>query len=283
MDKIKLKCRSWYKGVFPSTIKLEIPGWAGKQNKHKNGDQPQPWHCIPFVEASTYGLELVYSFDTECKVKNINGNIVFEGDFSEENKSCPEVKLPPFLSFSSGHFGMGSCLDIEVPDGYSLRTEPHPKFYTDSTGTVPCCIPGHIQTSWWPKIFFVVFKNPNLNQEIIFRKNEPYGQILIVPDKIQYEIEKMTSDEENTRNQLSYIIEKNISKIASNCWRDNKGNNFSDKYKQISKIYKKDGKTGVERFLKNFSKDSNDLSFKKEIKKIKKRLFLNETLQNKKK
>lgn len=268
MEKIKLKCRSWYKGVFPSPIKLQIPGWAGADNNHKDGDEAQPWHCIPFVEASTYGLELVYSFDTECVVKNINGNIIFEGDFSNENKNCPEVNLPPFVSFASGHFGMTSCLDIAVPEGYCLRTEPHPRFYTDTTGNVPCCISGHIQTSWWPKIFFVVFKNPYKGQEIVFKKNEPYAQILVVPSKANYEIERMSSSDEKERNELSYMIEKNISKIASNCWQDNKGNNFSDKYKQIYKVYRKDGLTGVKNFLKSFSVN------KKETTKIKKRLFL---------
>ena len=70
MENIKLKYRSLFKGLSPKPIKLEIPGWAGEQNKHTNGDKPQPWHCPPFIEAATYGLELCYPFETECRVKN---------------------------------------------------------------------------------------------------------------------------------------------------------------------------------------------------------------------
>lgn len=235
--------------MFPSPIKLEIPGWAGSENKHTDGDKPQPWHCPPFVEGSTYGLELIYPFDTECHVKNINGQIVFEGDFSEEQKLVPATKLPPFLSFAPGHFGMTSALDIKVPEQYVLRTEPHPSFFTDQTGTFPCCITGHIQTYWWPKFFFVVFKNPPVGGEVIFKKNTPYGQIIVVPKKPNYVVEAMTKEETAERSIMDYAIDNNISKIAKNSWRDHKGNPFSDKYKQLSSLFTKEGYEGVKSFL----------------------------------
>ena len=85
MEKLLLKYRTWYQGEAPRPIKLEIPGWAGEFNSHKDGDKPQPWHCIPFVEGSTYGLELCYPFDTECCVEMRNGEIYFDGDFTQEN------------------------------------------------------------------------------------------------------------------------------------------------------------------------------------------------------
>lgn len=209
MQTLKIKWRNWFKGIPPRPIKLEIPGWAGEKSNHGDGDKPQPWFCPPFVEGATYGLELLYPFDTECHVKIVNGKLFFECDFSEENKDCPYVELPPFSNFAPGHFGMTSSLDIEVPPGYVLRTEPHPRYYTDITNTVPCCIPGHLQTEWWPKIFFVVFKNPMPGQTLIFRKGEPYGQVLVVPRQINYEIKEMTSFE--TAERLS------INEKMNNC------------------------------------------------------------------
>jgi len=249
METIKLKCRSWFKGSLPKQIKLEIPGWAGEPNNHESGDKPQPWHCPPFVEGSTYGLELYYPFDTECHVKNVNGKIVFEGDFTQENQQCHGVTLPPFVAFSDNHFGMTSALDIRVPEDYVLRTEPHPRFYTDTTNTVPCCVPGHIQTSWWPKIFFVVFKSPNIGQTIIFKKDQPFGQILILPKKVTYEIQEMDQEEIYERGLLDSILEKNISKIAKNRWRDSKGYSFSDKYKQLSTLVAKEGYQKMKEYL----------------------------------
>jgi hypothetical protein len=269
MEKILLKYRSWYQGQPPQHIRLQIPGWSGEPNDHKDGDIPQPWHCTPFVEGSTYGLELLYSFNTEFHVKTINGEVKFTGDFTEENKILPNSILPPFSTFAPGHFGMTSCLDIEVPDGYVLRIEPHPRYYTDETYTVPLVIPGHINTIMWPKIFFVVFKNPMPGQTYIFRKNEPYAQILIVPRKVLYEIKPMTSGEQSARGLLDDSIQTFCKKFTENDWYDNKGNNFDDKYKILNRIYVKKGKEGVYQFLQSIA----DETYRKYRKITKKKIF----------
>ena len=255
MNKLLIKYRTWHQAIPPKQIKLQIPGWAGESNDHKDGDKPQPWHCPPFVEGSTYGLELCYPFKTECHIYlNDEKKVIFEGDFTEEQKECPNVTLPPFACFAPGHFGMTSALDIQVPIEYVLRTEPHPKFYTDETNTTPCCLPGHIQTEWWPKIFFVVFKNPIPGQTIIFREKEPYGQILIVPKKVNYEIQKMNTEEELERSRVDDLLNRNNHKFIKNAWKDNKGQNFDDKYKVLSGIAAKSGADGVKEFLNESDK-----------------------------
>ena len=269
MEKILVKYRSWYQGQPPKPIRLQIPGWSGEPNEHKEGDIPQPWHCVPFVEGSTYGLELLYSFNTECHVKMINNQVNFLGDFTIENKSFPSVLLPPFSSFAPGHFGMTSCLDIQVPDNYILRIEPHPKYYTDHTYTVPLVIPGHINTSMWPKIFFVVFKNPMPEQTYIFRKDEPYAQILILPRKVFYEINPMTSSEIFARVNAEESINKNCKEFVENNWHDHKGNNFDDKYKVLNKIYTRKGNDGVKQFLEK----TNQKVYEKCKKITKKKIF----------
>ena len=45
-----------------------------------------------------------------------------------------------------------------------MRTEPHPRFYTDTTGTVPIAVPALLRTEWWPMISFIVFKAPTKGQ-----------------------------------------------------------------------------------------------------------------------
>jgi len=249
MEKIPLTYRCWDQGIPPQQIKLQIPGWAGDKNAHTDGDVPQPWHCTPYVEASTYGLELIYTFEGECHVTIVDGKVVFSGDFSKDAIRLPHMTMPPFMTFAPGHFGMSSCLDIKVPNGYVLRTEPHPRFYTDHTNTVPCCIPGHLSTTWWPKIFFVVFKNPLPDQTLIFRKGEPFGQILILPQRISYDIKEMSSEEAFKRNFLDENINKYAHKISKNNWHDYIGHNFNDKYKILNNIFVKKGLDGVNRFL----------------------------------
>ena len=206
MEKIPLRYRTYYQVKVPTHIKLQIPGWSGEPNDHKDGDVPQPWHCVPFVEGSTYGLELYWAFDTEFHVVNENGNIKFIGDGAEEAKKCPEIEFPPFSQFAPGHFGISSCLDLQVPDGYVLRIEPHPRYYTDETWTTPLAIPGHLNTAMWPKIFFVVFKNPAPGQKYIFRKDEPYAQALVLPRKVIYDLQEMDEVEKNKRNTHDNMI-----------------------------------------------------------------------------
>lgn len=249
MEKISVEYRTWYQGLPPRPIKLQIPGWAGDKNNHTDGDKPQPWHCTPFVDGSTYGLELIYNCEGDCYVQMVNGKVEFNGDFTEDRKRMTTTPMPPFSTFAPGHFGMSSCLDIKVPEGYVLRTEPHPRFYTDETDTVPCCLPGHLATNWWPKVFFVVFKNPRPGQTLIFRKGEPFCQVLILPQKMQYDIKEMTSDEAARRCFRDDNIGKFAGKIASNKWKDYLGNAFDDKYKVLNNVFIKGGIKGLNQYF----------------------------------
>ena len=62
-----------------------------------------------------------------------------------------------------------------------MRTEPHPRFYADTTDTVPVAVPALLRTEWWPMISFMVFKAPPEGCVHIFRPGEPMMQILILP------------------------------------------------------------------------------------------------------
>lgn len=243
IESLEVKYRSWYKGIPPKAIKLQIPGWAGDSHGHADGDKPQPWHCPPFVEGSTYGLELIYPFDTEVHVTNA-GKIVFHGDFSSEQEgACMDF---PFKIFAPGHFGFTSSLDLEPPPGYAIRLESHPRLYTDTTETVPMVVPGHLQGEWWPKVFFVVFKAPAPHQTYIFRKGEPYGQILIVPKKVSYDVIEMTAEEKQKRFKLDDKISKHGKRISKHSFVDDTGQDFNDKYKVVRKAFNKGGMDAVD-------------------------------------
>ncbi|HYH79409.1 MAG TPA: hypothetical protein VEX86_06420, partial [Longimicrobium sp.] len=161
--RIELGYRAWNQAQPPRRIKLSIPGWAGDDVPAADGARPQPWHCRPFVDAASYGVELVYGFETECRVnRDAGGEIHFDGDFSGEIARAKEAGQEfaiPFGTFAPHHYGMTSALDVMPPPGHVLRIEPHPRFFTDTTGTVAAAVPGHIER-FWPRMFFVVFKSP---------------------------------------------------------------------------------------------------------------------------
>ena len=279
MDEIKVKYRTWYRGEPPRPIKLQIPGWAGTDRNHSDGAVPQPWHCPPFVDASTYAHELLYPYKSECRVKRTGGQILFEGDFSTEDWMIneagsnmtgdePKRTSPPMMSFAPGHYGMSSSLDMEPPEGYVFRTEPHPRFYTDDTGTVPCLLAGHIQR-WWSRIFFVVFKAPREGEFHVFRPGEPYGQVLFLPQKNNVKFLPFTDEERMAREGRDRKVGEYGDKIAGHVWKDHKGLKFDDKYKTLSSSYSKGGYESVDKTI------SERMTVKPPIimKKIPKRFF----------
>jgi hypothetical protein len=272
---MQVNYRTWGKGFPPRPIKLEIPGWAGSHRKHETGCTPQPWHCIPFVEGSTYGLELIYPFEHETRVTN-DGQIKFSGKFYDEDYDATEIP-PPFSAFAPGHYGFTSSLDIEPPEGHVVRIEPHPRFFTDFTGNCPIAVPGHIQP-WWCRIFFVVFKAPRLDETHIFQLGEPFAQILIVPKKINYEIQEMSQEKKLERIFIDNKIVALSKHLAKNVWYDHQGNQFDDKYKQLQAAYNKRGMNGI---LSLMEKIQSKCSFGGKIKTIG-RYVKYEGVQNKK-
>lgn len=279
MKELIAKYRSLDGGPPPRPTRLQIPGWSGDDKSHGDGSRAQPWHCPPFVDGSTYGHELLYPYKSECRVRRVGGKVIFEGDFSEEGWMIGEngeyatgdqekKKTPPMMCFADGHYGMSGNYDIEPPEGYVVRTEPHPRFYTDTTGTVPCLVPGHIQR-WWSRIFFVVFKAPREGETHIFRHGEPYGQILIVPQKNPFSFTPFGDEERMKREGTDRRIGEHGSKIASRKWTDSNGFSFDDKYKVLSSAYAKGGyKTLDETINSKMQKSAAELKTK-----IPKRLF----------
>jgi hypothetical protein len=252
MKKLELRYRTWYKGIAPRPVKLQVPGWAGDSTDKCDGARPQPWHCTPFVEGSTYGLEMVYPFDTECRVVNDGGSIRFDGDFSAE--AVPNIQFPPFMTFAPGHYGYTSALDICPPPGYVLRIEPHPRFYTDATGECPVPVAGHLQGEWWPRIFFIAFKSPRPGEAHVFRKGEPYASMLVLPRKVSYDIREMTNDEKRERARLEAAISNYAGEIATSRFKDHTGAVFDNKYKILRGAFEAGGVGGVNELLNNAAK-----------------------------
>ncbi len=237
-SKIKILYRSRFNGLPPRPIKLLVPGWVGDKSPRQDGSVPQPWHCKPFVDGATYGLELLYPFNAECNVRLRRDRIVFEADFSEERNwildknGKPQV---PFSAFAPGHYGMTTCLDLQPPPGHVLRIEPHPRVFTGDSAHAPLAIPGHIER-FWPRILFVVFKAPPPGQLHVFRKGEPYAQLIVVPQRMQYDVQKMNRSQERFRARQDKLVGQAAALLSTHWWESASGDYFDDKYKQLGRI-----------------------------------------------
>jgi Flp pilus assembly protein TadD len=256
VDHIRLKYRTYGKGLPPRPIRLDIPGWAGDSSKMEDGSVPQPWHCNPFVEGSTYGIELVYPYETECQVINDGGAVRIEWDFARERDAG--LSGGEFVRFAPKHYLFNTSLDLQAPPGHVLRLEPHPRFFTDETGTVPIPIIGNLQTEWWPKLFFVAFKAPLPGQRHIFRRGLPYAQIIVVPHRVAYAIERMTPEETAERGALEATLVGAQTYIAEHRWHDHTGQTFNDKYKLLSRIFHMHGAEAVKDAIRTGMQDMTD-------------------------
>lgn len=248
MDKFTIKYGAYSKAEPPRRIKLEKPGWTGGPGKMVDGSEPQPWHCLPFVEGATYGLELTYPYETECHVVNDGGDVRFEFDYAKEPGGI--LTGGEFITFfpkpPAKFYIFNTRVDLQAPPGHVLRTEPHPRAFTDETGTAPLAICGHVQSEWWSRKLFVVFKSPLPGGRHIFRKGDPYVQILFVPQRAVYEVEPFTPEEDAARRRREDQIDAAKSQIATNAWKNPSGNEFSDYYKVLARGFARDGHSGVE-------------------------------------
>jgi hypothetical protein len=181
-----IKYRLVNPGLSPRRTKLEIPGWAGQPAPRKDGSHEYPWHCAPFTEGAQYGIEVFYPYANELHVSRENDRLSLDGDFGPPPGS--DLQWPPFRPFGEDYYTYQFLLDLKVGREWAVRTEPHPRFYTDRTDTVPIAVPALLRTEWWPIISFVVFKSP---PEML--------QILVLPVQADFDLVQMDEEESAER------------------------------------------------------------------------------------
>jgi hypothetical protein len=244
---IDIQYRTWLHGVPPKRIKLDVGGWAG-DNTWKI---PQGWHCKPYADANTYGLDLIYPWKTTCTVScDDKGVCHFEGDFTAEKPDYLSKDWSPFAAFAPFHFGYISMIDLKVPEGQNLMVLPHPRVFSCKDGSTPVAVPGQLEMDWWPEIFFIVFKAPLQNTKYVFKEGDSIAQFIVVPRNIKYNITPMDKEEATARAQRQHNLEKFWHRLCNRVYYSQKEDDFFDnKYKVLSAIAKKDGNETVEKIM----------------------------------
>jgi hypothetical protein len=232
----QVKMRYIAPGLNPRRTKLEIPGWAGDRSPRADGSREQMWHCTPFSEGAQYGIEIFYPFDFELRATMRGGKLQIEGDFGEP--PTPGLEWPPFRTFGDIYYTYQLLLDLDPGEGYAVRTEPHPRFYSDRSGTCPIAVPALIR-NWWPMVFFMVFKSPDEGQTHIFRPGEPMAQILVIPETAEFELTEMTMEEQAERELRSRrIYAARDTLTADTVWRSTSQTVFDGTYRFMSRAAK---------------------------------------------
>ena len=220
-----VKYRAVHPNLVPRRTKLDVPGWAGQPEPRADGSHEYPWHCIPFTEAARAGIELCFPFDTELRVTARDGEPVFDSG----NAANP----PPFRRFGVEYYTYQLLVDLKVEPEFAIKVETHPRFYTDTTGTVPIAVPA-ILRHWWPMIYFVVFKTPLAGQTHIFRPGEPFLMVTIVPAEDKLELVEMPEEEAAERELQSRRIYAARGKLSADSqWLSATDTVFDGTYRRL--------------------------------------------------
>lgn len=176
----------------PQPVRITVPGWAGDRQTRSSGNREQPWHCLPFSESARYAIELVYPFAPELRVTCENGAVRLDADWGE----CPEGEAvwPPFRPFGPDYYSYQLSLDLAVPPGWAIRTEPHPRYFTDPLHQTPLAVPALIRSEWWPMLFFAIFKAPPPGVTHVFREGEPMMAFSVVPEEADIDLAAMDDE-----------------------------------------------------------------------------------------
>jgi len=232
-----IKFRLVHPGLRPRRTKMEMPGWAGKAEPRTDGSHEQAWHCAPFSEAAQYGIEVFYPYDNELHVRKKDGKLVFDGDFGPSPGG--DLQWPPFRTFGSDYYTHQFLLDVKVGKDWAVRTEPHPRFYTDTTDTVPIAVPALLRTEWWPMISFVVFKSPPEGGVHIFRPGEPMLQMLILPVTADFTLVPMDEEEAAEREMRGRRIHASRPALAADStWTSSTDTVFDGTYRHLLRAAK---------------------------------------------
>jgi hypothetical protein len=226
-----VKYRCYEPGLRPRQTRLEVPGWGGEREPRADGSRDYAWHCLPFTEGAQYGLELFYPYNHELRVSARDGIPQFHGDFGEP--PAPGVMWPPFRNFGDIYYTYQLSLDLNPGPGMAVRFETHPRFYTDTTNTVPVAVPALIR-NWWPMTFFLVFKTPVEGQTHIFRGGEPFVQAMVIPEECKLTFEEMNAEEAAQRELQSRRIYKSRNTLAAESqWTSASNTVFDGTYRRI--------------------------------------------------
>lgn len=218
----------------PRPIKMAVPGWGGAREPRADGSHEQPWHCAPFAESATYGLELLYPFDEELRVTSEDGLVRLSADWQESPD--PDLMWPPFRTFGEDYYSYQIALDLAVPSGWAVRTEPHPRYFTDASNTTPLAVPALIRSEWWPMMFFCIFKAPPAGVVHIFRKNEPFISLVVLPSEPDLRLKPMTEDEAAQREMRSRRLAKSRDELALGTkWLSSTNTIFDATYRNMAR------------------------------------------------
>jgi hypothetical protein len=183
---------------------------------------------------------MLYPFDAELRVRTEDGRVKLDADWGPDPRNG--LEWPPFRPFGERFYSYQIVLDLKVPAGWAVKTEPHPRYFADPTDSTPLAVPALLRTSWWPMILFVIFKSPPPGVTHVFRKGEPFLQAIVIPSEPDLTLEPMDGEEAAERELQSRRIRDNRDALSENSrWLSSTNTVFDGTYRHMLRVAKARG------------------------------------------
>ncbi len=224
-------------GLPPRPTQMPVPGWGGDAKPRADGSHQQPWHCQPFSEGAKYGIEILYPFEQELRVRTLDGKVSLEADWGPDPENG--MNWPPFRPFGDEFYSYQIALDLKCPPGWGVRMDAHPRYFVDLSNETPLAVPAMLRTEWWPMIFFIIFKAPPPGVTHVFRHGEPFVQAMILPVEAEIALEPMSEEEAAERELMARRMhEARDTLSAGTRWVSDSNTVFDGTYRHLSRAAK---------------------------------------------
>jgi hypothetical protein len=179
----------------------------------------------------------------ELRVTNVDGHVRLDAEWGPSPE--PDLIWPPFRAFGADYYSYQLSLDLQVPEDWVVRTEPHPRFFTDAGNTTPLAVPAIIRSDWWPMIFFCIFKAPPPGVTHIFRKDEPFIAFTVLPADPDLDLQPMEPEEAAQREMRARRLAASRDRLAEGTrWHSSTDTIFDGTYRNLARAARARRKKG---------------------------------------
>ena len=196
-----------------------------------------PFHCKPWLDGQSVGWTLFYGYLTSVTIE-VGENCRIQ--VKNLSRLAQETNQPRIIEqFADAHFGLGTGYTLHTPPGFVSLLLPASQAPLGLEALI-----GVVETDWYPRQLFAVFRVPAPGQTITLDYRVPLLRVVVIPRHEQLEIKPLNEDEQTilTQREAAYVAEEGETATR---WLDDAGHTFTHLYKQWSSQYRQDNKPNL--------------------------------------
>lgn len=205
-----------------------VLGAAERRQAAARPPEAAPQHCKPWTDGQALGWILAYGFLSPITIHSDGVRITVDG----LDQLAAETQQERIVDqFAADHFGIGSGYTLRTPPGYGSLLLPPPA--APSQPPVLEVVSGFLESDWYPRQLFVVFRVPPAGNSVTLDHGSPLARVVVAPYQSSLSAEPLDAaalaelDDELAR----YLAEE---QTTDSRWTAAGGTQFTHLYRQWS-------------------------------------------------